>query len=144
MSYIIAFSAEGAYDVTRRYVRDQKYAKPRNKCPESVLLHILAEIRAKRRARMTKDEKFRLQGEDMREERALCACTIQAIISGINNLDINNLLNGGSATPARSDPDAQKAAERAAENAQSQRVHRSGESRHGSPRNQQNPQDPPR
>ncbi|KAF2275883.1 protein png1 [Westerdykella ornata] len=143
MSYIIAFSSEGAYDVTRRYVRDQKYANPRNKCPESVLLHILAEIRAKRRARMTKEEKFRLQGEDMREERALCACTIQAIISGINNLSIDSLLSGAHTTP-RSDIDAQKAAERAAENAQSQRVHRSGESRHGSPRNQQNPQDPPR
>ena len=59
-------------DVTRRYCRNStKHAKERNKCSESALLHILDEIRQMRRRSMPKDQKFKLQGEDMHESREL-------------------------------------------------------------------------
>lgn len=59
-------------DVTRRYCRNPgKFALERQKCTESALLYILDEIRQLRRRDMPKDDKFRLEGEDMREMKEL-------------------------------------------------------------------------
>lgn len=107
MGYCIAFSADGAMDVTRRYVRNPaEQALPRTKAPEAVLLHIIDEIRALRRRDMDKKEKFRLEGEDMREDREFRQFVIESLAK-----DIGRLLPGGT----RTDVDAQKAAERQAE-----------------------------
>ena len=93
-------------DVTRRYVRNPaKHALVRQKAPEAVLLHIIDEIRAMRRRDMDKKEKFRLEGEDMREDREFRQFLIETLAK-----DIARLLPGSSV-----DADAQKAAERAAE-----------------------------
>ncbi|KAF2205955.1 hypothetical protein GQ43DRAFT_445636 [Delitschia confertaspora ATCC 74209] len=110
-SYIIAFSADGATDVTRRYVRDaMKHGLPRTRAPEAVLLFIMNEIRTLRRANMTKQEKFRLEGEDKREDKELRGFIIQNIVSGVTKISTEALANGW--TPGtRMDPDAQKAAE---------------------------------
>jgi len=68
MAYCIAFSHDGVTDVTRRYVRLQKYALPRTKCPEAVLVHILNEIRTARRERLSPSDIKRLEKEDCLEE----------------------------------------------------------------------------
>lgn len=87
LAYCIAFSADGAMDVTRRYCRNPiKYGKPRDKIPEAVLLFIMDEIRAKRRRDMGKEEKFRLEGEDMREVRELRHYYVSTITAEVAKL----------------------------------------------------------
>ncbi|KAI1613679.1 peptide-N4-(N-acetyl-beta-glucosaminyl)asparagine amidase [Exophiala viscosa] len=71
IGYCIAFSSEGATDVTRRYVRNSRYQLPRNRCTEEVLLWIMHEIRKIRRDNMDKPVQARLRREDEREEREL-------------------------------------------------------------------------
>lgn len=95
LSYCIAFSADGAMDVTRRYVRDQaKHAAPRKRAPEAVLLHIMDEIRAVRRKDMSKQDKFRLQGEDLRESKELHGYVISSIAYDICKLKPQDIING--------------------------------------------------
>ncbi|KAL3474730.1 hypothetical protein BJX99DRAFT_174254 [Aspergillus californicus] len=88
MSYCIAFSIDGATDVTRRYVRSPaKHGLPRSRVSEEVLVWVVQEIRKKRREHLAnKDDMKRLAKEDEREERELRMYTVSALAAELNNL----------------------------------------------------------
>ena len=87
MSYVIAFSIDGATDVTSRYVRNPaSHGKERNRAPEEVLLWITNEIKHRRRQTLSKEEKRRLIAEDQREARELRAYIVHSIAAEISNM----------------------------------------------------------
>jgi peptide-N4-(N-acetyl-beta-glucosaminyl)asparagine amidase len=81
MSYCIAFSRDGATDVSRRYIRDAQHGASRTRCPEAVLHHIIDEVRSLRRAHMPDDERARLAEEDRREARELSGFIATTIVT---------------------------------------------------------------
>ena len=87
LSYCIAFSIDGATDVTRRYVRNfSKHGSPRNRAPEEVVLWSIGEIRRQRRDNLTKSDQRRLMKEDEREERELRGYIVSALAAEIQNI----------------------------------------------------------
>ena len=93
MAYCIAFSSEGATDVTRRYVRNPaQHGLGRTRCPEEVLLYVIHEIRKLRRENLDKPVRTRLMKEDEREERELRSYVAQSLTA-----DMINSIPGGPA-----------------------------------------------
>ncbi|KEQ87004.1 hypothetical protein M438DRAFT_332817 [Aureobasidium pullulans EXF-150] len=126
LAYCIAFSADGCQDVTRRYVRNfGKYGLPRTKAQESAVLHIIAEIKNMRRRDMNKTDKFRLEGEDIREDKEFRQNVIESL-----SREICRML------PGRPDADMLKAQERARE-AQLARARNQQNAQYFNPRDQQ-------
>ncbi|KAH8688925.1 hypothetical protein GQ44DRAFT_637798 [Phaeosphaeriaceae sp. PMI808] len=104
LTYCIAFSVDGATDVTRRYVLSSESAAERNRAPESVLLHIMDEIKLLRREKVSGKDKFGLQGEDMREQKELRGYIVAAIARELSKLSPQDIREGRTRA-ARADED---------------------------------------
>ena len=119
MSYCIAFSTDGATDVTCRYVRNHAaHGNERNRCPEEVLLYIINDIRRMRRENTLKDDRKKLLIEDEREERELRSYVIKSLAAEIGKMlpggsqHGNNSGGGGSGASGGASGEAQKLEER--------------------------------
>jgi peptide-N4-(N-acetyl-beta-glucosaminyl)asparagine amidase len=87
-SYCIAFSVDGAEDVTRRYVRSQRYAAPRHRCSEPQLVYVLDEIRSMRQQELGGGGKIRVEGERLREQKELQMMFITGVVKDLCSLSL--------------------------------------------------------
>lgn len=71
MSYCVAFSSDGAVDVTSRYVRSPRHALARTGCPEPELRRIIRDIKIMRREDMSSKDLLQLQTEEVQEAKEL-------------------------------------------------------------------------
>ncbi|KAF1933338.1 uncharacterized protein M421DRAFT_395323 [Didymella exigua CBS 183.55] len=101
LTYCIAFSTDGAVDVTPRYVRGVKHSSPRTRCTEAELLHILAEITMKRRETMSEQDTAKLKDEHDCESMQFR----KYLIAGLVHEVCNHLTQHG--TRGRCDVDAE-------------------------------------
>ncbi|KAK0649058.1 hypothetical protein B0T16DRAFT_371883 [Cercophora newfieldiana] len=103
IDYCIAFSVDGAIDVTPRYVRRPEHENPRNRCSEAALQYILAEISILRRANMTKDRKYQLENEDRKEGYELVCYIVSGIVDDLCT-SVTHGPDGGEVTAESSGP----------------------------------------
>jgi peptide-N4-(N-acetyl-beta-glucosaminyl)asparagine amidase len=94
LSYCIAFSLDGAEDVTRRYVRHPKYAAERNRSSESELLYIVGEIRDMRLETVSKVDRMRLNADRLAEQKELRRYVISTLVSELCSLSLYRLSDG--------------------------------------------------
>ena len=91
------------------------WAADRSRAPEAVLLYILCEIRNERRKNLSKQDKFRLEGEDIRESKELRHFVAQSIAAELCKIIPDEFyassVGHGSRRSPRPDPDTQKVAE---------------------------------
>lgn len=71
MSYCIGFSSYGTQDVTRRYVRDQNQALPRDRASEEVIESAMTIITKRYRSDLPPEEVKQYEMEDEAEEQEL-------------------------------------------------------------------------
>ena len=104
IAYCVAFSIDGATDVTRRYVRNPAaHGLDRTRCPEEVLLWIMQEVRKMRRENMPKEERRRLMKEDEREERELRGYVAQTLAKQLSAMMPGSFTSTGSQGPSGDD-----------------------------------------
>ena len=77
-SYCIAFSVDGATDVTKRYVRKAQDRLARTRASEDHLNCILTEICKERRRGFSRSRKIRLLKEDRAESKELLGYVVTA------------------------------------------------------------------
>lgn len=100
LSCCIAFSVDGATDVTRRYVRKSQHASKERRATSAELLFITNEIRAKRRIHLSTEARSRLQKEDDNEENELRKCVAMQMAYDICKLEAPSI---ASAPPYRTE-----------------------------------------
>ncbi|KAH6642296.1 hypothetical protein C7974DRAFT_408862 [Boeremia exigua] len=116
LSYCIAFSTEGAVDVTSRYVRQNRLAALRTRCSEAELLYVLEDITTLRRQNMSKEHTAKLEKECKREAKAVLYDLITSLVQDMCK-DFatywSDDANAGSSDGARSDLESKALDERA-------------------------------